>query len=66
MADVRTESIEFPVNGETGRGYLVQPEGASRFPGVVVVQEWWGLDEHIKDVARRFAAEGFVALAPDL
>ena len=66
MADVRTESIEFPVNGETGRGYLVQPEGASAFPGVVVVQEWWGLDEHIKDVARRFAAEGFVALAPDL
>ena len=35
-------------------------------PGVVVIQEWWGLVDHIKDVCDRFAAEGFVALAPDL
>ena len=66
MADLRTESVEFPANGETGRGYLAVPQGDGPFPGVIVVQEWWGLDEHIKDVARRFAAEGFVALAPDL
>jgi len=66
MADLRTESVEFPANGETGYGYLAVPEGDGPFPGVIVVQEWWGLDEHIKDVARRFAAEGFAALAPDL
>ena len=66
MADLRTESVEFPANGETGHGYLAVPEGDGPFPGVIVVQEWWGLDEHIKDVARRFAAEGFPALAPDL
>jgi len=66
MADLRTESVEFPANGEIGRGYLAVAQGDEPFPGVIVVQEWWGLDEHIKDVARRLAAEGFVALAPDL
>jgi len=66
MADVRTQSVEFPINGETGRGYLAVPDSSGPFPGVVVVQEWWGVDEHIKDVACRFATEGFAALAPDL
>jgi carboxymethylenebutenolidase len=66
VADVRSESVEYPGNGETGQGFLAAPEGEGPFPGVIVVQEWWGLDDHIKDVARRFAEEGFVALAPDL
>jgi carboxymethylenebutenolidase len=61
-----TESIEYPANGGTGMGYLVRPDDAGRHPGVVVIQEWWGLEEHIKEVARRFAREGFVAVAPDL
>lgn len=56
------EMIEYPSNGHTGQGYLAGGEG----PGVVVIQEWWGLVDHIKDVCDRFAAEGFVALAPDL
>jgi carboxymethylenebutenolidase len=47
------------------QGYLAIPEAGSG-PAVVVVQEWWGLVGHIKDVVDRFAAEGFVALAPDL
>ncbi len=47
-------------------GYLARPEGNEPAPAIVVVQEWWGLNEHIKDVTRRFADEGFVALAPDL
>jgi len=47
-------------------GYLAQQTEGAPAPGVVVVQEWWGLNEHIKDVTRRFADEGFVALAPDL
>ncbi len=59
------EIIEFPSNGTTGQGYLATPEGGSG-PGVVVIQEWWGLVDHIKSVCDRFAAEGFVALAPDL
>lgn len=58
--------ISFAANGDNAPGYLVQPEGDGPFPGVVVIQEWWGLDDHIKDVAERFAAEGYVALAPDL
>jgi carboxymethylenebutenolidase len=48
-------------------GYLALPDGGKEgLPGVVVVHEIWGLEEHIEDVARRFAAEGYVALAPDL
>jgi carboxymethylenebutenolidase len=59
------EIVEFPSNGHTGRGYLAQSvEGAG--PGVVVIQEWWGLVPHIQDLCDRFAAEGFTALAPDL
>lgn len=56
--------VEFPSNGKTANGYLAMPSGTG--PGVIVIQEWWGLVDHIKDVADRFAAEGFVALAPDL
>ena len=59
------EMVEFPSNGATGQGYLATPESGNG-PGVVVIQEWWGLVTHIKDVCDRFAAEGFVALAPDL
>lgn len=59
------EHIEFPSNGTDGQGYLATPESASG-PGVVVIQEWWGLVDHIEHVCDRFAAEGFVALAPDL
>ncbi len=50
----------------TVSGYLARPMDDANHPGIVVLQEWWGLDEHIKDIARRFAREGFVALAPDL
>jgi carboxymethylenebutenolidase len=58
--------IQFAANGGDAPGYLARPEGDGPFPGIVVIQEWWGLDDHIKDVAERFAAEGYVALAPDL
>ncbi|MDP1820397.1 MAG: dienelactone hydrolase family protein [Acidimicrobiales bacterium] len=59
------EMIEFPSNGSTATGYLATPDGGSGIP-LVVIQEWWGLVPHIEDVCDRFAAEGFVALAPDL
>jgi carboxymethylenebutenolidase len=56
--------VEFQANGGTAPGYLATPEGKG--PGVVVLQEWWGLEPHIRDVCDRFAREGFLALAPDL
>jgi carboxymethylenebutenolidase len=58
------QMIEFEANGGAARGYLAEPEGEG--PGLVVLQEWWGLDEHIRGVCDRFAGEGFLALAPDL
>lgn len=59
------EMVEFRSNGGTAQGYLALPAGGEG-PGVIIFQEWWGLVDHIKRVADRFAAEGFVALAPDL
>jgi carboxymethylenebutenolidase len=56
------EKVEFKSNGGTCAGYIAGSGG----PGVVVIQEWWGLNDHIKDIVDRFAAEGFTALAPDL
>ncbi len=57
--------VQFPSNGGTTSGYLATP-AAGTGPGVLVIQEWWGLVGHIKKVCDRFAAEGFTALAPDL
>ncbi|MBT8212083.1 MAG: dienelactone hydrolase family protein [Acidimicrobiia bacterium] len=59
------EMVQFQSNGREASGYLATPANGSG-PGLIVIQEWWGLVPHIKEVADRFAAEGFVALAPDL
>ena len=59
------EMVRFPSNGQETEGYLAKP-ASGRGPGVVVIQEWWGLVPHIKDICDRLAGEGFVALAPDL
>ena len=59
------ETVEFASNGETASGYLATP-AQTPAPGVLVLQEWWGLVPQIKRVADRLAEEGFVALAPDL
>jgi carboxymethylenebutenolidase len=58
------EMVSYPSNGGTSEGYLAVPSGGG--PAVVVIQEWWGLVPHIKELADRFAEAGFVALAPDL
>ncbi len=58
------EMVSFEASGRTVAGYLALPAEAG--PGLLVIQEFWGLVPHIKDVADRFAAAGFVALAPDL
>ena len=57
--------VEFPANGRTASGYLATPAGG-KGPGLILIQEWWGLVDHIKSVADRFANAGFVTLAPDL
>lgn len=57
--------VQFKSNGGTCDGYLAVPD-SGKGPGVVVLQEWWGLVDHIKDVCDRFAKAGYVALAPDL
>ncbi len=59
------QNVTFPSGGGTAHGYLALPESGAG-PGLIVIQEWWGLTDHIVDVTNRFAAEGFVALAPDL
>jgi carboxymethylenebutenolidase len=59
------ELIHFASNGTDAQGYLAIPSSGSG-PGVVVLQEWWGLNDQIKEVCDRFASEGFVALAPDI
>jgi carboxymethylenebutenolidase len=59
------ETVEFPSNGTIASGYLVKPSAGSG-PGVLVIQEWWGLDSGIKEMTDRLGTAGFVALAPDL
>ncbi len=57
--------VSYRANGGTASGYLAIANNG-RGPGVIVIQEWWGLVDHIKDVCDRFAKAGFTALAPDL
>ncbi|MBL8217037.1 MAG: dienelactone hydrolase family protein [Bryobacterales bacterium] len=59
------ETVSFPSAGASASGYFVLPASGSG-PGVLVVQEWWGIDSGIKEMTERLAAAGFVALAPDL
>ena len=58
-------TVEFGSNGRRASGYLIVPERQNN-AALVVIHEWWGLNDHIKDVARRFADEGYTVLAPDL
>jgi carboxymethylenebutenolidase len=59
------ETVKLGKDGEAS-GFLATPEGKGSFPAVVVIQEWWGLDDWVKDQARALAKQGYVALAPDL
>jgi carboxymethylenebutenolidase len=60
------EKVTYRSNGGTSEGYLAVPADGGPAPAVIVIQEWWGLVDHIRDVCERFARAGFVALAPDL
>lgn len=60
------QPVRYASGSETVEGYLVTPAGAGPFPALVVIHEWWGLNDQVKEEARRLAAEGYVALAVDL
>jgi carboxymethylenebutenolidase len=65
MFAMRTETLSFETANGPTTTYVAMPDtGGNR--AVLVVQEWWGLNDHIKDIANRYAAEGFIAIAPDL
>ncbi len=65
-APVKTETVKFPSGGETIEGYLARPASAGRHPALVVLHEWWGLNDWVKEQAQEFAEQGYVALAVDL
>jgi len=64
--DVQTQMIDVPAGAGAMPAFLARPAGTAAAPAVIVIQEAFGLNAHIKDVARRVAAEGYVALAPDM
>jgi carboxymethylenebutenolidase len=60
------ETISIPVGDEAVEAYLALPESNGKFPAIILIEEIWGLTDHIKDVADRLAAEGFVVVAPEI
>jgi carboxymethylenebutenolidase len=61
-----TSTVHYKSGDIQMAAYLARPKAKGMHPGLIVIQEWWGLNEHIKDITRRFAREGYVVLAPDL
>jgi carboxymethylenebutenolidase len=66
MAVIRTSNVDLKVNGDGAYAFIAEPDDNARHPGVVLIQEWWGIEPHIRDLAQKLAAEGFVVGVPDL
>jgi carboxymethylenebutenolidase len=66
MAVVRTSNVDLQVNGDGAYAFVAQPDDNAQHPGLVLIQEWWGIEPHIRDLAQKLAAEGFVVAVPDL
>jgi carboxymethylenebutenolidase len=66
MPIVRTSKIDLQSNGAGASAFVVQPDDEAKHPGVVLIQEWWGIEPHILDLAQKLATEGFVVAVPDL
>lgn len=64
--NIVAEEVRFPGKAVELAAFVAQPASGGPWPVVIVIQEWWGLNDHIRDVARRFARQGYLALAPDL
>ena len=66
MTVLRTSNVELKVNGEGAYAFVAQPDDDAKHPGIVLIQEWWGIEPHIRDLAQKLAADGFVVAVPDL
>jgi carboxymethylenebutenolidase len=62
----KTETVTYKSGDETVSGYLALPDGAGKHPAIIVIHEWWGLNDWVKEQAQKYAAQGYVALAVDL
>jgi carboxymethylenebutenolidase len=62
----KTETVSYKSGDETVSGYLALPDGGGKHPAIVVIHEWWGLNDWVKEQAQKYAAQGYVALAVDL
>jgi carboxymethylenebutenolidase len=65
-ADPKTEMVKFPSGKDTIEGFLAVPEQPGRYPGVIVIHEWWGLNDWVKEQTQKIAEQGYVVLAVDL
>lgn len=63
---IRETMVQYPSGNVIVRAYVAAPQTREKRPSIIVIQEWFGLSDHIKDIAKRYAAEGYVAIAPDL
>jgi carboxymethylenebutenolidase len=66
MAVIRTYNVDLKVNGTGAYAFIAEPDDDTKHPGVVLIQEWWGIEPHIRDLAQKLAVEGFVVAVPDL
>ena len=62
----KTQSVEFPSGKEKASGFLVVPDKPGQYPGLIVVHEWWGLNDWVKEQSEKLAEQGYVVLAVDL
>ena len=66
MTVVRTSNVDLQVNGDNAYAFVAEPDDNAKHPGIVLIQEWWGIEPHIRQLAQRLAAAGFVVAVPDL
>ena len=63
---MKTETLNFVTANGASTAYIAMPDNAENAKVVILIHEWWGLNDHIKDITNRYADEGFIAVAPDL
>ncbi len=66
MTVVCTSNVDLKVNGDNAYAFVAQPDDNAQHPGVVLIQEWWGIEPHIRELAQKLATDGFVVAVPDL
>lgn len=66
MSTINASNFTFTANGKSVNGYLARQAGQAQAPAVIIIHEWWGLNDHIRDIAERYARAGFIAAAVDL